>query len=174
MFARSGSSAQGATYAEDQCTAEHASDSSEPGIVVRCRRRRSASADRAPVQPGGEYLGEMNGCVPGGGLFDLGAAAEAVREHRRVSVGVADGREQDTFGARHGHFVVALFEPEVSGQAAASGVEHVQVDTGVLEQRLIRVVAHDRVLMALCLGDGRAGDVRWLPSVGAVVEQSLS
>ena len=44
-------------------------------------------------------------------------------------------------------------EAEVAGQPAAARVQHVQVDPGGAQQRLVRVVAHDGVLVAVGLRD---------------------
>ena len=60
------------------------------------------------------------------------------------------------FRARLRHVVVAALEPEVAGQPAASGIEHGEVDPAVAEQLLVAVEAHDRLLMAVHLGNGLA------------------
>ncbi len=63
------------------------------------------------------------------------------------------------------------FEAEVPGQPAATRVQDVQVDAGRAQQRLVRVVAHDGVLVAVGLGDRIAAQVRRLPAVGVVPQQ---
>lgn len=54
----------------------------------------------------------------GGG--DLGSAGEPVGQDRGARSRVADGWPQAVFGAGGGDVVVAAFEAEVSGEAAAA------------------------------------------------------
>ena len=75
-----------------------------------------------PGEDGGGQVGQVDGGAVGG-LPDLGAAAVAVGDHGRAAVG-PDGGKQDPLPAGLGDLVVAAFEAEVPGQAAAARIEH--------------------------------------------------
>jgi hypothetical protein len=104
------------------------------------------------AQAGGEQLGEVDGGAPGVALLDLGAAGEPVGQHDRADVGGTHLRQQGPFAGGAGHLVVAALEPEVAGQAAAAGLEDVDVHPGPPQQLAVVVEPHDRVLVAVHLG----------------------
>ena len=74
----------------------------------------------ARPQARGEQLGQV-GAVDVGELVELGAAGEAVGQHRRALPPAARDRgEQGGLGDRDGHVVVAALDAEVARQAAAA------------------------------------------------------
>ena len=65
----------------------------------------------------------------------------------------AQPRQQRLLGAGLADLAVAGGEAEVAGQAAAAGVEPLDVDAGPLEQLAVGVPPQDRVLVAVHLGE---------------------
>ena len=80
----------------------------------------------------------MDRDASGPALLDLGAAAETVGQDQGLRSSGPDGGQENPFGAGHGDVIVAGFEAEVPGQAAAARVEDVQVDPGVGQQAAVR------------------------------------
>jgi len=66
---------------------------------------------------------------------------------------------------------MARLEAEVAGQPAAARVQDLQVDARRAQQRLVRVVAHDGVLVAVGLRYRLPAQVRRLPAVGVIPQQ---
>jgi hypothetical protein len=67
---------------------------------------------------------------------------------------------------------VAAFEAEVAGEAAAAGVEHVQVDSVASQQFLIGFEVEDGVLVAVWLGDRLTAE-SWCSPVRGVFGEEL-
>lgn len=112
----------------------------------------------------------MQGAPAGVALFDLGTAAEAVREDQCAGGDVPYGGQHPLLRHRHGQVVMALFEAEVAGQTAAAGIQDARVDPGAPHQFTVGVVLRHRVLVAVGLHRGRPGEGRGLPAFGCVVE----
>ena len=68
-----------------------------------------------------------------------------------VRVGVAQRGQELVLRAGHGHVVVAVLEAEVAGEAAAPGVEHLEVDARRRGHRAVGVGAEHGVLVAVGL-----------------------
>ena len=86
-------------------------------------------------------------------LVELGAAGEPVGQHHRVLARVAHGGQQDGLSHRLGDVVVAAFDTEVPGQAAAAA-DGVDLGAGAGQQRGVGLPAHHGVLVAVRLGHG--------------------
>jgi len=71
-----------------------------------------------------EDFGEVEGGAAGG-LEDLLAAAETIRDDYGVVGGLADGGEEDALADGLGDGELFFFEAEGAGHAAAAGVERI-------------------------------------------------
>src|SRR5699024_11479378 len=88
--------------------------------------QQRVTLDRA-WQGSAEQLGKMyRGAV--GMLQQLCAATEAVRHHERVGIGLPNGWQHTILRTGCRDIIVTLFEAEVTGDAAASGVQGGVVD----------------------------------------------
>ena len=88
-------------------------------------------------------------------LVDLGAAAEAVGQDHRAGACFPEPGQQGPLGDRLADLTVAGLEAEVAGQAAAAGLQVLDVSARVLEQLLVSVPGEDGVLVAVHLGAHR-------------------
>src|ERR1700686_4786206 len=102
-------------------------------------------------------LGQVNGVAPGRLLY-LFSTAEAVRHDQRIGVGCADGRQQHalTDGLRHRE--LAGLEAERSGHAAAAGIERLQLDAHLPQQRFLVAHLHDGFLMTMSVEHDCSGE----------------
>src|SRR3546814_14608069 len=66
---------------------------------------------------------------PIGALGDLFAAAKAVGDDQNVGVGLPHRRQEHSFRGLHRDVVVRRLEPERARHAAATGVEHLVIET---------------------------------------------
>ena len=111
--------------------------------------RPALTAGATRARPGREP-GQVHR-LAGAGLTQLGAAGEAVGQHRDVRVRGPDRRQQHPLGARHRHRVVAPLEAEVAGEAAAAGVERLGVDPERGHRGVVGLGAELGVLVAVHL-----------------------
>src|SRR5207248_8955871 len=102
----------------------------------------------APVIAPGELqcFGEVEG-GPIRVLFDLRSAAESVGEYERVGRGGAHRGKKLALSARDRDVVVAALEAEVAGQAAAPGIEDLEIEADGLEQTLVGSGVHDSMVV---------------------------
>jgi hypothetical protein len=101
----------------------------------------------------------------------LGAAGEPVGQDRGFLVGRPRRGPQAPVRAGSRDLVVPALEAEVPGQAAASGIEDVDVHADAAQDLLIGVEAHDGVLMAVHLRDGPLTPGAALPVPAQALEQ---
>ena len=83
----------------------------------------------------------------------------------------ADRRQQRLLAAGHRHLVVVGLEAEGAGEAAAAGVEEGDVEAGLGEKVAVGPHAHHRLVVAVAVDDGLAGELRRLPVRRALLEQ---
>ncbi len=119
------------------------------GPLCSCPGRRGIRQILGRGEDGGGEVGQVHGGAAGG-LADLGAAAVAVGDDRRVPVG-ADGGEQHALTAGLRDLVVAPLEAEVTRQPAAAGIEHLGLDAQRGQHLAVGVEAEVGVLMAVHL-----------------------
>lgn len=102
-------------------------------------------------------------------LVQLRTAGEPVREDLRVVGGFPYRGQELVLGAGHRHVVVAAFEAEVSGQAAAAAGQ-ASGEAGAFAEAAVGGVAEDGVLVAVGLAGDGAVDARGLPVGGQFLQ----
>src|SRR5215218_4297947 len=91
---------------------------------------------------------------------------------RSASGGVCDSRvKQPLARDSHRQVVVGGLEPERAGQAAAPRVEHLDLEPEPLEQRLLVVDAHDRLVVTVAVHGGPALPPRRVPVLAVPLEE---
>src|SRR3546814_8133789 len=86
-----------------------------------------------------------------GALGDLFAAAKAVGDDQNVGVGLPHRRQEHSFRGLHRDVVVRRLEPERARHAAATGVEHLVIETELVEQLPLTIEPDNGMLVAMRL-----------------------
>src|SRR5919197_1385424 len=115
-------------------------------LVRRCHSARDGLCALANCQL--QYLGEMHRGAAGG-LCDLLAAAEAVSDDDRVDCRTAYSWQENALATPHRDVVVLALEAEGASHAATPGIELLDLESELREQRQLVVHLHDCLVVAV-------------------------
>jgi diadenosine tetraphosphatase ApaH/serine/threonine PP2A family protein phosphatase len=115
-------------------------------------------------------FGEVKG-VTAGALGDLLAAAESVGDDEPVGWGLADRGQKFEFADSGGDFVFVVVESEGAGHAAASRGGRLEIDANAAQEGFFGGHLHDRLVMAVAVEQGFAGELRERGEARVVLEE---
>ena len=111
-------------------------------------------AEPTTLDRGGERGSQVDRPASGTGLIDLSPAGEAVSEYQGVRGGITDLRQEYPFRTSERHLPMGTGHPEVTGQPAATRVEHLHCHPDPLHQPPVSLESEHRMLVAVGLHDG--------------------